>query len=203
MKYFLLFLVSTALPLLAEEPTFSGEALKIKGRMDTLFEASKLVNADGATKAKARGQIEEAMDWDQIATLALGKANAKKYGGQKFADFKSLLKDVVLKTAFSRMDKFWEDGTVAKFKTIDVKGNDAHVAASFNVKDESFALDYYLLKKGANWLVYDIAYEEMKYSTNINEQIDSFLREKPFSELLGKLKKRREELDNPKPKKAG
>lgn len=184
----------------AEAQEFTGEAAKIKVQMETLFDSSRKVNAAGAEKTKARASIEGALDWDKIAAGALGAANAKKYGPKNVGEFKALLKDVVLKTAFSRMDKFWEEGTVATFKTIDVTGNTAHVAAKFTVKDESFALDYYLSRRGNGWSVYDIAYEELKYSSNINEQIESFLKEKPFKELLAKLQKRREELNTPKAK---
>ena len=188
-------------PLFAEAPAFTGEAAKIKAYMEDLFDASKKVNLPGTEKAKSRAAIEAAIDWDKIATGALGTANAKKHAGKNFSDFRGLLKDVVTKTAFSRMDKFWQEGTVVTFKSIDVKGGLAHVAATFTVKDESFSLDYYLTKRGAGWAVYDIAYEDLKYSDNINEQIEAFLKEKPFKELLVKLQKRREELDSPKSKK--
>jgi hypothetical protein len=46
-------------------------------------------------------------------------------------------------------------------------------------------------------LISDIAYEELKYSANIREQLDAFLKEKSFSDLLTKLRKRSEELDKP------
>jgi ABC-type transporter MlaC component len=65
------------------------------------------------------------------------------------------------------------------------------------VKEDSFGLDYYLSKKGNQWLISDIAYEELKYSANIREQLDAFLKEKSFSDLLTKLRKRSEELDKP------
>ncbi|NDD04055.1 MAG: hypothetical protein EB078_04045 [Proteobacteria bacterium] len=84
----------------------------------------------------------------------------------------------------------------------EVEKTQAHVSAKFVVKDDSFQLDYYLGKKGRQWLIQDIAYEELKYSSNIREQLDAFLKEKSFSELLGKLRKRREDLDKPPKTKA-
>ena len=107
---------------------------------------------------------------------------------------RDLLKQVIIKTAFTRLDKFWTD-TTYKIDSIDVKGNDAKVSARFFVKNEPFSLDYYFLKKNGKWSVYDISYEELRYSVNINEQIDAFLKEKSFPGLLEKLKKRRAELD--------
>ncbi len=185
---------AAAAPATGKEPEFKGEALVIKKKLEELFETSKKVNSEGATKAKARADIEGALDWDKVSELCLGKENYKKNAGKNFGEFRDLLKQVIIKTAFTRLDKFWTD-TTYKIDSIDVKGNDAKVSARFFVKNEPFSLDYYFLKKNGKWSVYDISYEELRYSVNINEQIDAFLKEKSFPGLLEKLKKRRAELD--------
>lgn len=167
---------------------------QLRRQMEDLFQASKLVN-DQSQQKKARNTIEKAIDWDGIAELCLGKKATKKYQGKNFSDFRNLLKEVVSKTAFSRLDKFWQNGTTAKIEKVDISKNEAHVAAKFKSKEDTFSLDYYLSKKGNDWLIHDIAYEDLKYSENIKEQIDVFLREKSFKDLLGKLRKRRDELD--------
>jgi len=178
-----------------------GEALK--KHLDSLFETSKKVNLPSPEKEKARAQIEEAIDWDGIATLCLGEKNSKKYQGKNFSDFRNLLKEVISKTAFSRMDKFWEKGTTAQIDKVEVQGNKAHAGAKFNSQSDTFSLDYYFVRMGSRWVIQDVAFEDMKYSINIKEQIDAFLKEKPFSELLSKLRKRRDELDKSvKPKDA-
>ncbi len=183
-----------------KEVVFTGAALKIKERMDELFESSKKVNIKGAAGTKARQNIETAMDWEKISRDCLGDAQWKKQSQGNLKAFQNLLKEVVVKTAYSRMDTFWKE-TTYKFEKIDVKGNTAFVTANFTVKGDAFRLDYYLQKKGAQWFIHDIAFEEMRYSTNINEQLVAFLKEKPFPSLLERLKKRRAELDSPKTEK--
>jgi len=178
------------------DPTFTGDALKIKTQMEQLFDASKKVN-DATAKGDARGKIESAMDWDRVAQDCLGKAGWKKATPANRDAFKKTLKEVVVKTAYSRMDTFW-DNTKYTFDAIDVKGNEAVVKAKFQVKEDPFLLEYFLNKKGNTWLVYDISYEEIRYSVNINEQVTAFLKEQPFSALLDKLRKRRDELDKGK-----
>ncbi len=180
----------------APAPEFTGDQLAIQKRMDGLFEASKKVNLASAEKAKAREQIEKAMDWDRVVQACLGASLYKKHAGASTNEFKKLLKEVIVKTAFSRLDKFWADGTTYKLSKIDITGTTAHVVSNFYVKGDVFALDYYLLKKGGDWYVWDISYENERYSVNINEQLDAFLKERKFSELLVKLKKRIEELDS-------
>lgn len=181
-------------PAAEKEVEFKGEALAVKKKLVELFEISKQVNTNGPGKAKARAELEAALDWDKISELCLGKEHVKKNSGKNFEEFKGLLKDVVIKTAYSRLDKFWKD-TTYKIDSIDVKGNDAKTVSKFYVKGEPFVLEYFFYKKNNKWSIYDISYEELRYSVNINEQIDAFLREKPFSGLLEKLKKRRAELD--------
>lgn len=182
-------------------PTWANDQTSVdsqlRNQMEELFQASKLVNEPKEQK-KARLAIEKAVDWDEIATLCLGKQAAKKNQGKNFSDFRNLLREVVSKTAFSRLDKFWQNGTTATIDKVELKKNTAHVAAKFKSKEDVFSLDYYLNKKGSQWLIYDIAYEDLKYSENIKEQVDVFLKEKSFSDLLGKLRKRAEELDKSK-----
>lgn len=175
-------------------PTFSGEALALKNYIENLFEQSRHLNSpDPHKKTNARNQLESAMDWDHTARLCLGGRWARESDKNR-SGFKSLLKDVIIKTAFSRIDKFWEGGTTYQFDKIDVKGNRAAVVAKFMVKDDFFTLGYFFEKQGNRWAMYDLSYEDLRYGANINEQIEAFLKEKNFTALLDRLRKRREEL---------
>lgn len=178
------------------DKAYTGDALKIKNRMDGLFEASKKVNAKGPEKAKSRGAIEGAMDWDRVAEVCLGSGRWKTESASNKSQFRNLLKDVIVRTAFTRMDKFWADGTTYDLSKIDVKAGGANVVSKFNVKNDSFALEYFMNKKAGEWLIWDISYEGERYSVNINEQIDAFLKEKGFANLLEKLRKRKADLDS-------
>ena len=190
----------------APEPTFTGKALDIKKKMDGLFDQSKNVNhLEAKKRTEARNAIDTALDWDQISEDAVGSGAWKKVAAGNRSSFRDLLKDVIVRTAYTRLDKFWEGGTTTSYDKIDVQGSKALVSAKFFLKGEPFSLDYYFHSKGSKWLIYDISFEGERYSVNINEQIAAFLNEKPFAALLEKLKKRRAELmeDAPKPKKKG
>lgn len=182
-----------AAPVDATTKTFSGESAKIKEMLETLFDASKKVNKPVETKNKYRGIIESGLDWNQVATSCLGKNVSKGSAAQK-EQFKNLLKDVAVKTAYTRLDTFW-DGAKYKFDDITANGTDGHAHSSFTVKGDTFGLDYYLSKKSGKWLIVDIAFKNERYSVNIKEQINEFLSQGNFAKLLDKLKKRREELD--------
>lgn len=179
--------------------TFTGEAGKLKDTMTDLFETSKKVSAtEPAEKKKAQVRIEKALDWDRIAKDCLGKRwNAESAANRK--QFKDLLQEVIVRTAFSRLDKFWKDTKKYDFEKVELKGGNAHVAAKFLVDKEDFLLEYYLAKTGGQWLIYDVAYEDLKYSENISEQISAFMKDNNFNTLLDKLRKRRDELKEDKP----
>lgn len=203
----LLLTLGIATTLLSSAPlkaAAENQSQEVTTRLEKLFEASKKVNVAGPEKQKARETIEKAMDWEKIAQMCLGAKLAKKNAGKNFDEFKGLLKEVVTRTAFTRLDKFWEGNTNYKFENIDVKSGTAKVPAKFFVKGEPFELEYYFIKKGNEWLIYDISYEEIRYSTNISEQIDAFLKDGNFSTLLSKLKKRRDTLieEEAQPKKS-
>lgn len=188
--------------ILALNCAFSGfvkasEQDDLKLQVENLFEASKKVNNPEPEKEKSRKEIDKSIDWEGISRLCLGEAHSNKYKGKNFGEFRDLLREVILKTAFSRMDKFWTGGTKAQIDKVDITGAQAHVGAKFTSNNETFSLDYYLNKKGNQWFIHDVAYEDMKYSVNIKEQLDAFLKEKSFSDLLTKLRKKREDLDKP------
>ena len=178
----------------AASPVFQGEQKKIKEAIEQLFEASKHVNAkDKVKKNSARASIEGALDWDRVAKDCMGKYWAKESAANREA-FKKILREVMVKTAYTRLDTFWDDTTFT-FDKIDVKGNEAFASSKFVVKSDMFSLEYYFFKKGARWFINDISYEDLRYSSNIREQIEAFLKEKNFSALMDKLKKRRDDLD--------
>jgi ABC-type transporter MlaC component len=186
-------------PVVAPSPAKSVEggekgAQSVKGRLEELFAVSHKVNAPGNESTRARGEIDSAMDWELIAEKCLGSANWKKLPSAKRAEFRNLLREVVEKTAYGRLDKFWEGGTTYSFEKVDVNGNNAHVVAKFMSKGKPFRLEYFLNHKSGKWLIHDIEFERVRYSENINEQIEAFLREKSFNDLLGQLRKRRDEL---------
>ena len=175
-----------------EEPKFTGGAERLRVYFNDLFDASKKVNAPKEKKV-ARGKIEAALDWDRIALESLGKKVRVQPSAAQRAEYKALLKSVITLTAFTRLDKFWE-GATARFEKFDFSGNEAHVVCGFHFATESVTLEYYLNKRGSKWLIYDVAYEGLRYSINVHEQIDAFLKDKSVAELLGKLRKRRDEL---------
>lgn len=186
-------------------PSLTGEALQLRNHMDKLFQLTKKVNAPkAAEKAEARKSIEDAMDWERVTEVCLGPKEWKKQSATNRATFGNLLKDVIKLTAYGRIDKFWNDVLSYKFVDVTVKGKRAHVASEFVVKDDKYVLEYFMFRKGSRWYVDDIAYEEMKYSENINEQVAAFLKENSFSKLLEKLRKRKAELidDDKAPKKS-
>lgn len=180
-------------------PTFSGEQVKLKETMTELFETSKNVNAAEPERKKARDRVEKALDWDRIARDSLGKKRWDATSAAHRNEYKSLLQEVVVRTAYSRLDKFWKETKTYDFQKIDLKGNTAHVAAKFVVDKEDFLLEYFLNKTGSRWTIYDIAFEDLKYSENIGEQISAFMKENNFAKLLEKLRKRRDELKEEKP----
>lgn len=215
---FIALLIALTFPSFAEEtpatapapsaaPQFTGKEAEVKKRMDVLFELSKHVNHIEAKKRnEARSAIDAALDWDRVSEDAIGSSEWRKLSAANRTSFRDLLKDVIVRTAYTRLDKFWEGGTTFSIDKITMeKGGKAHLVAKFVLKEEPFILDYYLYSKGPKWNIYDIAFEGERYSININEQITAFLREKSFSGLLDKLRKRRAELisDAEKPKKKG
>lgn len=183
----------------------TGDAKKVEAYLRELFEQSKHVNGTDAKGTKARSMIEDSLDWKRVAKDCLPPAeysrqlNSGDKGTKNLGEFEALLKQVVMNTAFSRLGKFWDNASYV-FTKMDSKDGNTHAQAKFSIKEggetEIFILDYYLFKKKENsrWYIYDIAFEDIRYSETIGGQIKSYLGEKGFDSLLGKLRDRLKEL---------
>ena len=110
---------------------YTGEQKVIHEKMEQLFQDSKSVNAEPAEKKKARSNIEQAVNWDAIAKKCLGEGEWRKQSASNRKAFSGLLKQVIILSAFDRLDKFWQEGTTYTYSKIDVKKDEAHVAAEF------------------------------------------------------------------------
>jgi ABC-type transporter MlaC component len=173
-----------------------GEALVLKTQMEKLFVLSKDVNSSNAAKRRAgRAAVLGALDWDRAAATCVGPKDWQKQSAKSQAAFRDLLRDVITLSAFERLDKFWADITSYTFYKFDMKAKTAFFMSEFKVKNgENYLLEYYLMKKGARWLIEDISYEGMRYKENIAEQVTSFLKENSFPKLIEKLQKRKADL---------
>jgi len=156
-----------------------------------LFEASKKVN--GPEQKAARAHIENSLDWDEVARTCLGDAEWKKQAGKNRTEFRNLLKEVIVRTAFTRMDKFWDGATYAWEKAT-IEGKRVTLRTKFSLKEDSYLLDYYMEKSKSGWHITDLAFEDLRYSVNISEQLNSYLKEKNFGNLLTNLRKKRDGL---------
>jgi ABC-type transporter MlaC component len=175
-----------------KEVTFTGESLVVKTWLDELFKSSQKVNTPKNDKNPNRAKILSALDWERIAKDCLGKKQWDKQT-KKREEFQSLLKDVIGNTAWGRLEDFWKN-TNYQFKKIQIKGNEGVVDAQFVSGSDIVALTYYVTKKGSHWYVYDISLEDLRYSEDIKEKLESFLAEKSFDELLKSLRKRLADL---------
>ena len=164
----------------------------VKQTIESLIAASKQI-LDTSDEGQAnRKKIEAALNWNAISEKCLGRDLWEK---KKATPFPTLLREVVTKTAFSRIAKLWKEVKKFEIKSVTLAGTHAVVKARFVAK-QTFAITYYFGKKDGHWLIDDIAYDDLLYSENISEQINGFLKSHSFSQLLAKMKKRLPELDS-------
>ena len=164
----------------------------VKQTIEGLIAASKQIMDTSDEGQANRRKIEAALNWNAISEKCLGRDLWEK---KKATPFPTLLREVVTKTAFSRIAKLWKEVRKFEIKSVTLTGTHAIVKARFVAK-QTFAITYYFGKKDGHWLIDDIAYDDLLYSENISEQINGFLKSHSFSQLLAKMKKRLHELDS-------
>ena len=176
------------------EPNWTGEAALLRKDLGILFDESRKVNSkDHSEKTKVRKLIDDWFDWEKIAEECLGPVQWKKQPAGNRESFLKLLKDVIQRTAYTRLDKFWQ-GAQYRIVEINLTGETGQVTAEFLKAGDLATLEYKMLKKKTKWLIGDLKFEGEQYSQNINQQITAFLRANSFAVFLDKLRKRRDEL---------
>ena len=133
--------------------------------------------------------IQEMFDYAQVARLAVGpnwrtfSEGQKKMFAETFADF--------LGTVYiNRIQGDYSDLAVRFTTSEKLTEKKALVRSVIHREGVETPVDYYLLKKGAEWRVYNVKIEGVSMVSNYRSQFDKILLNGSPEELIDRLEKR-------------
>jgi phospholipid transport system substrate-binding protein len=166
---------------------------KIKDTTDKIIAIVTNPELKGPSKEPERRKlirkaVDERFDWEEMARRSLSTAwNARTPEEKK--EFVTLYGELLERTYLERVESYSGEKVLYQGENID------GTYATVNVKimtaqNTEIPVEYRMLKKGNDWLVYDISISGVSLVNNYRVQFSSILAKGPYADLVKLLKKK-------------
>jgi len=148
-------------------------------------------NLKNPARAQERKQtvsrtIDERFDWEELARRSLAQHWAQRTLDEK-KEFIQLYRDLLERTYLNKVQDY--SGETVRYEGESAESDYATVKVRIlTSKNTEIPVDYRVMKKGNNWLVYDISIEGVSLVNNYRSQFNSILQKSTYQELVKKLK---------------
>ena len=155
----------------------------------------------GDKRAAVRKVAVEVFDVNETARRALGLHWQSRTPAER-EEFVQLFADLLERTYISKIDLYGGERLQYTSETVD---RDFAVvrAKILTNRGTEVSVEARMLKRGAQWYIYDIIIENVSLIANYRTQFDRIIRTSSFPELVRKLKENRDQFLNEKPAQAG
>jgi len=183
-----LFLLAFSLPalLLAGDPSDQIRQTTDKILAIVQDPALKGQDKEAERQGQMRKMIDQRFDWAAMSRSALGK-NWRDLSETQRSEFTGLFSELIEKTYMSKIESYSGEKTLYKGDKIDGAYGVVDVVIS-TLKGTDIPVSYRVLKKGAEWLVYDVNIEGVSLVNNYRSQIGSILNSSSYDNLIVKIK---------------
>jgi phospholipid transport system substrate-binding protein len=163
-----------------------------------ILEDPALRSAD--KRAAVRKVAIEIFDVNETARRALGPHWQARTASER-NEFVQLFADLLERTYISKIDLY--RGERLRYTAEAIDGEFATVRAKVVTnKGTEVPVEARMLKRGDQWLIYDIAIENVSLISNYRTQFDRIIRTASFGELVRRLKENRDQFLNERPAQA-
>lgn len=138
-------------------------------------------------RLRMRNIIEPRFDFEEMAKRSLG-AQWLSISADEQKEFTAVFSDLLAKTYLDRLENI-EKGMVT-IRGEKIVNNKALVRTTVAYKDDSFPLDYKLIKRTNTWQVYDVIIENIGLVANYRHEFAGIIRKEKFKGLLDRLKQK-------------
>ena len=172
--------------------TWAGEPTQqIKQTTDKILAILSNPSLKGPAQAEERrkviGQtVDERFDWEEMSRRSLARHWAERTPEEK-KEFMGLFRDLLERTYLDKVDSY--SGEDVRYEGDTIDGDYASVKVKIvTSKGKEIPVEYRVMKKQTQWLVYDITIEGVSLVNNYRSQFNSILSKSPYAELVKRLK---------------
>jgi phospholipid transport system substrate-binding protein len=137
-------------------------------------------------RERIRNAVDERFDWEEMARRALAVYWAQRTPEEK-KEFVRLFRKLLAQTYVDKVEGYSGEKIQYEGETID--GGYAVVKVKIATKKNvDIPVEYRLMEKGNDWLVYDISIEGVSLVNNYRTQFNSIIIGSSYEELVKRLK---------------
>lgn len=143
-------------------------------------------------RAKIRAEVDNRFDWTEMAKRSLARRWAERTPQEK-KDFTKSFSDLLERTYMDKVEGY--KGQPINYLSESIDGDYAVVKVSVMGDDEKSVIpvEYRLMHKNNDWLVYDISIEGVSIISNYRKQFSDILASSSFATLMKRIKAKTEE----------
>jgi len=141
-------------------------------------------------RKKIREAVFEVFDFGEMAKRSLAIYWKERTPADK-KEFTELFTDLIERSYINRIENYSDEKISYDNESVD--SDYAVVKTRFITKRrEEISVDYKLMLKDGNWLVYDVVIENVSLVNNYRVQFNKIIRSSSYAELLKKMKNKAE-----------
>lgn len=171
---------------LAQEPTDQIRQTTDKMLAIVQDPALKGSSNDLERQRQMREAINERFDWVSMSRSAIGKHWRDLSAAQR-AEFTQLFSELIEKSYLSQIESFSGEKILYKGEKVDGQYGVVEVVI-VTLRGIDIPVGYRVLKKGAEWLVYDVSIEGVSLVNNYRSQIGAILNSSSYDNLIVKIR---------------
>ena len=171
----------------------------VRTTVDAVLDVMKDESLSGPEKSRERREKMKALisvrfDFTEMSKRALARHWKKSAPGER-DEFVGLFTDLLQHTYISKIEKYTDEKVNYDKEVIKKKDKYSVVKTSILSKDRTIPIDYKLIRKGDEWLVYDVLVEGVSIISNYRSQYSKMLSKGSFAELIQKMKEKLEKVE--------
>lgn len=143
---------------------------------------------------KMKALLSARFDYREMSRRALAR-HWKKQAPKEQDEFINLFSDLLQNTYISKIEKYTDEKVNYDKEVIKKKGKYSIVKTSILSKDITIPIDYKLIRKGNEWMVYDVLVEGVSIISNYRSQYNRILSKESFAGLIQKMKDKLEKVE--------
>jgi phospholipid transport system substrate-binding protein len=158
----------------------------------TVDEVLAIVNNKALSPEERRTQIRQAVlkrfNFDEMAQRSLAQ-HWRTLTPQQRQEFVGLFTDLLERSYINRIEGYKAGPQGVRYPKEDIKGDYAVVHTEITTEhSEPATVDYHLLHKDGNWMVYDIIIEGVSLVNNYRTQFNSIILKDSYAGLIKQMR---------------
>ncbi|MGZ3514619.1 MAG: MlaC/ttg2D family ABC transporter substrate-binding protein [Thermodesulfobacteriota bacterium] len=184
----LLFILSIAVPVLAEEPTEAIKQTTDKILAIVTDPALKAPSKTAESERLIRQAVDERFDWEEMSRRSLATHWAKRTPEER-KEFLSLFSDLLERTYMKKVEDY--SGEKVLYEGESKEGDYASVKVKIvTKKNKDISVEYRLKKEGNKWFVYDVSIMGASLVNNYRTQFNSIISQSSYENLVKRLREK-------------